>query len=288
MKMNKKLFKGNFDETVSIAGSCLQEGEQTRDLLCPNCSGGLGKEKSFSIRKEKGDIKFRCWRASCGIRGFLPFNGSIFQDSRSIPELESKDHVYARHFQGSLTRLNEEGYAFFKEKFDLEEADLAQGEVRYVPDSNRYSFPVYGPEYMMRGTSLRTFEDNTNFPKWDHYPVRRDINWIGWHIRPCNTHNQQRLAVVEDPISSLKVSRHFMCTYLNGTSMNMDKMLEIMRVGRQRGVTIALDKDATAKAIDILREWRFFLGAQAICVPIDKDLKYASDKEIKEIFTTRT
>lgn len=283
--MKSSKHKAYINETISYASLHLQDGQQTRELLCPECGGGHSKERSFAIRKEGGTISYRCWRASCGLYGRAFNNAGILQEY-SLPRIEEKQKLFGRPYQGAIRPVNADGEQYFEEQFGLAPADLAEGDIRYNPETNRYIFPVHSPRYEVRGYSLRTFDKNvTHYPKWDHYPNKEDINWLGWHIRPYVMHEAGPIVVVEDPISSLKVSRQFVCTYLNGTSLNYEKLAEILKVGRIKGICIALDKDATSKAIDMLSQWSFYLGGGAArAVPVEQDLKYVSDAEISKLF----
>jgi hypothetical protein len=277
--------KQHLRETISLLAAGLKSGQQTRDVLCPQCNGGNSQEKSFSIRRESLiKIWYKCWRASCRLRGVIDSVGGFVADSPWEQEADKRPDVeiQGRRYEGMLGPLTEDHKKFLAGKYGLDEKDLDEGEVR-LADSGRFAFHVHSPSYAVRGLTLRTFETNSKFPKWDHYPVRNDLLWAGWYIRPEITHTFRPIVVVEDPISALKVSRHYLSCYLMGTDISPDKLSEILRIGRDRSVVIALDKDATAKASELLKKWSFFLGQNTRCVQLEKDLKYATNSEIRAI-----
>lgn len=60
-------------------------------------------------------------------------------------------------------------------------------------------------------------------------------------------------------------------------------LLEILEItGVKKEIILALDRDATSKALKFIVEWRF-LAPNFRAVPLSKDLKYSTDSEIKEI-----
>jgi hypothetical protein len=210
-------------------------------------------------------------------------NAGILQEYRAKEPI--KDRARGRKFVGEYRPINSDGYEFFYNEFGLSEYDLDSADVYYVPESNRYAFPVNSPWYVERGVSLRTFEKDSGFPKWDHYPHVTGEIWMGWYIQPNCANEAGPVVIVEDPISALKVSTQFICGYLNGTELNYDKLSEILKVGRKKGVRFALDKDATHKAINILKEWAFYLGAEDVtAVPLEQDLKYSAPRDIRDLF----
>lgn len=272
----------HFVETISIASGAMQDGEQTREMICPQCGGGQSKEKSFCIRVFEGRVHYRCYRASCRLRGSLLRKGTLLEPT-TAPQVRGVPSTYTRKYYGTLRPMPSDGYNLFESRFGLQPHDIDFAEILYAPESSRFSFPVFSPDWGRRGVSLRSFKEGVQ--KWDHYPqCDVKIPWMGWYIRPAVTYPESAVVVTEDPISSLKVSRQFISCYLNGTDVNVDKLYEIMRLGRRRGVVFALDPDASAKAVEIVREYSFYLGGTGRAVSCPKDPKYLSDKEIRELF----
>ena len=290
--MQERLYRKRktLHEVISMSATGLFVGEQTRDILCPVCFGGGTKEKSFSIRREEGRILYKCWRASCGIKGVLNSLGSLVTDHHPT---DLKEVFTGRRYSSMLGPLTLEGQKLFHDKFGLTLDDLHEARVSYAPQEDRYAFPVNSPSYQARGYIVRSFHNNkTKWPKWDAFQnLSGGVGnpWQGWYIRikPPYDFSHRKVVVVEDPISALKISRHFRSCFLNGTNLDLEKLLEIHKVAGNYGMVFALDKDATAKAIDLVRQYQFFVGNQATCVHLEKDAKYMSDDEIVAAFGTK-
>lgn len=282
-------YTGLMNETISMAATGLKVGERTRDVLCPFCDGGQSKEKSFSIFKAGPDeIKYRCWRLTCNKKGIVTSTGEFFKGEPDALKLITSESGIStavgharRYFSGVLGTIKESGYELFLAKFGLTANDLKAGRVFHEPRTDRYIFPVESPRGGLRGYTLRTFDEKSNFPKWDHYPNLEADTWMGWYVRPNVMMNP--VVIVEDPISALKVSRHFVCGYLMGTELSLVKLTEILKFAGGVRVRLALDGDAYNKSIEIIKKWSFFINDSVDCVRLEKDLKYSSDREIKSI-----
>lgn len=87
--------------------------------------------------------------------------------------------------------------------------------------------------------------------------------------------------MVEDQISSLKVSRKFPSVALLGTALNHYKLKELLSFGNP--LVLALDSDAYNKAIIQLEQFKFFLDKKCRVVQLGKDLKYETDSAIADI-----
>ena len=59
-------------------------------------------------------------------------------------------------------------------------------------------------------------------------------------------------------------------------------LLEIVSVVGNNELILALDRDATSKALKFVVQWRF-LAPNFRAVPLSKDLKYNTDSQIVEI-----
>lgn len=276
------LRKQVLNETIALSAISLKPGEQTRAILCPSCSGGGTNEKSFSLRKEEDRILYRCWRSSCDVKGIIGHNGSLIEEHSAQEPIRDKP---LRKYEKPLVQITKNGLDLFQEKFGMTNEDLLEGNVLWNKEEDRYVFPVWSPHYSRRGLTIRTFNEGTIHPKWDAYPLFQQIPWLGWFVRSKITWAGKPVVVVEDPISALKISRQFKVAFLNGTNLDLEKLLEIGKVAGQAGVIIALDKDATEKSIKLLRQYAFFIGNSGTCAHLEVDAKYMSDHEILAAFT---
>ena len=65
----------NARDTVLLDYASLAEGERKSGQLCPMCSGGSGRERSFSVGRNNNHLAFICFRASCSFKGRIPLTG---------------------------------------------------------------------------------------------------------------------------------------------------------------------------------------------------------------------
>jgi hypothetical protein len=141
--------------------------------------------------------------------------------------------------------------------------------------------PVCSPLGVVRGVEVRRSKvqvPHVSGPKTEPYRVL-DEPWLGWY----RTIDSGPVVLVEDAISALKVSRHFQVACLHGSHITLEMLLEILEItGVKQEIILALDRDATGKALKFIVEWRF-LAPNFRAVPLSKDLKYSNDAEIKEI-----
>lgn len=277
--------RSTLQQTIAMSAAALTPGDRTRDILCPNCFGGNSKEKSFAIQKEKGKILYKCWRATCNIKGVIDDNGSLVEHHHPS---ELKETHPGRRYQGVLGPIPTKGNQLFWDKYRLIAEDLREAGVTYCASEERYAFPVNNPVYQSRGLTLRSF-DNAKALKWDHYQnfSAPGNPWMGWYIRP-NPTGSRKVVVVEDAISALKISRQFKSCFLNGTNLSLEKLLEISKVAGDNGIIFALDKDATSKAIELARSYAFFVGDKVSCALLPQDAKYLTDTQIRELFDPPT
>lgn len=87
--------------------------------------------------------------------------------------------------------------------------------------------------------------------------------------------------VVEDIPSANKMDRYYPCVALLGTHLNEEKLSYLLNLGI-RHVIIALDNDATRKAVMLSRKF----CVNTTILPLQRDLKDETDERLKEIATS--
>lgn len=103
-----------------------------------------------------------------------------------------------------------------------------------------------------------------------------DEPFAGWFW--SDTSDPRRIVIVEDVFSAIKVARQYYTVCLCGTNISLDNIFEILKYSDN--VVIALDKDATKKALEYKQKYRFICPNIQVAV-LDKDLKYEPDDEIR-------
>jgi DNA primase len=91
--------------------------------------------------------------------------------------------------------------------------------------------------------------------------------------------------VVEDQWSAMRLWQEGVSAVaLLGTHINHERAVEISSVSRD--VLIALDKDATARAIQYATQYRYAFNAKVIA--LEKDIKDTSIEELKQLIHDST
>jgi DNA primase len=166
-------------------------------------------------------------------------------------------------------------------KYGITRNDMARGRWRYAPDVGAYMFPVMGPRGVERGVVLRYYDGRTN--KAISYKDDPAAPWIGWYVKPKPWKQAyDRIVLVEDPVSALKLSRFVTTVCLLGTALNEIEAAEIAAL-RPHGVTIALDEDATNTAYR-LKQTYALLFDQCDVVQLRRDVKDMSVRDIRQLF----
>lgn len=265
----------HFSATVEI-------GTTSRDELCPFCGGGETHERAFAVtRTSEAEVVYKCHRASCGRAGRLAVWGFRLRQidfgevPNSTPE-ESKSFT-PRLYTGDTRELGEEWASELLDLYGIRSDEATRLGWRTEIGSGNLVCGVYSQLGVVRGVEVRRSKiqiPHVAGPKTISYRFL-DEPWLGWY-RAIST---GPTILVEDTISALKVSRHFQTVCLHGSHISLEQLLEILGVVGNSEIILALDKDATSKALKFVVEWRF-LAPNFRCVPLKQDLKYEADAEI--------
>lgn len=267
---------------VALTGAHMNDGESSRAELCPSCFGGSSGERAFSIMRSGNTIFFKCFRASCAIRGSTDVYGTL-GDTKI--ELVPKAVDRRRFFTGKLIPLQPDHHKLLGSKYGIWAEEFHDARVLFDPQEGRFSFPVLSPSGLVRGMSLRSFDPHKL--KWDHYREDWLNPWMAWYERPYVSKSKP-LIIVEDQISALKVSRSYLAVAILGTHLNLEMVQEIGMIADQRQVLLALDKDATAKAVEFVDQFKFFTNGRFAAMALDKDIKFMSTPEVLSLVGAHT
>lgn len=253
----------------------------TERTECPWCGGGESNEHAFAVtRVSEAEAKYCCHRASCGRRGRLAVWGfRLLQVSDS--STEERKSFTPRLYTDQTRELGDEWAAELLDLYEIRREEAHWSGWRTELVSGNLVCPVRSPLGVGRGIEVRRSKvqiPHVASPKTESYRVL-DEPWMGWYRRT----ETGPVILVEDAISALKISRHFQVACLHGSHLTLEMLLEILEItGVSQEIVIALDRDATSKAIKFAAEWRF-LAPNFRSVPLSKDLKYSTDKEILAI-----
>ena len=257
------------------------EAGTTKRAECPWCGGGQEGEKSFAVsRTSAAEALYICHRATCGRRGRLAVWGfRLEQLSDNSPTTEQQ--FTPRLYTCDTEELGEEWAAELLDTYGITRDEAVGVNWRVESHSGNLVVPICSRIGAVRGVEVRRSKVQVpivSSPKTKSYKFL-DEPWMGWY-RKVTTGTT---VLVEDPISALKVSRHFQVGCLHGSHLDLERLLEALEiVGGSNDLVLALDKDATIKALKFVVQWRF-LAPNLRAVPLSKDLKYSTDEEIKQI-----
>lgn len=264
------------------------ENGTTERTECPWCGGGDGREPAFAVtRTTEAEALYKCHRASCGRAGRLAVWGFQVGTSQGPGGIvldpspkEGKSFTPRLHTRNTH-QLGEEWAAELLDLYEIQRGEAVRVGWRAEVNSGNLVIPVHTSNGVVRGIEVRRSKVQVPLvpsPKTESYRFL-DGPWLGWY-RDVRT---GPIVLVEDAISALKVSRQFQTVCLHGSHVSLDMLLEALSIaGGKSELVLALDKDATSKALKFIVEWRF-VAPNFRAVPLFQDLKYSSDEEIRRI-----
>jgi ribosomal protein L37AE/L43A len=221
----------------------IRSGETKRGN-CPKCH----RYNTFTLSREGNTIKWNCYSASCSYSGI-----------KNNPHMSLEDIRFNYHQQ---QRNKTKGTQNVRTTDD--------------PLERRVAFMIQkdGENVDAIGRALDVWRK----PKWKRY---NDIDTA--IIVPFDAPPQSNLIIVEDIISAWKAVTYLEDTDampLLGTSLSTNNLNKIWNT--YNSVTIALDKDATDKAINMSR--RIFVGVDKCkVVALELDVKDMTVEEIQNV-----
>lgn len=264
------------------------ENGTTDRTMCPWCGGGESHEPAFAItRTSEAEALYKCHRASCGRSGRLAVWGfrlrqiSFGEGQVSDSSAETGESFTPRLYTGDTLELGDEWATELLDLYEIRREEATREGWRTELGTGNLVVPVRSHLGVERGVEVRRSKIQIPYakgPKTSPYRVL-DEPWMGWY----RTIKSGPTFLVEDAISALKVSRHFQVVCLHGSHISLEMLIEIISVVGNKEMVLALDRDATSKALKFIVEWRF-IAPNFRAVPLSKDMKYLSDKEIKDTY----
>ena len=230
---------------------------------CPAC----GRVHTFSVTDTGFERLWYCFHADCHTKGstgvqLTKDNSKVAFKERIVKQTDNDEFEIPSTFV-SLSR-NKEAEEYVKRVASYDAYLNGLVDIRYDLQQDRVVYLVKslsnGRVVDARGRSLTNRK-----PKWRRYGNSR-------HPFICGT--SCAVFVVEDCPSACSVSVLVSGLSLMGTTL-LDEHIEVIK--KYKKVYIALDKDATSKAILILKKLRNYVPTQLIV--LNKDLK---DMELGE------
>jgi len=105
---------------------------------------------------------------------------------------------------------------------------------------------------------------------------------MGWYRGVGGGLAAPAVVLVEDVLSAAKVAMAgYKTASLMGCDLSLDKLAEAQAAAQGQVVVLALDRDATTKAIELVSKYSFLSGGNLIPLLLSKDLKYHDIEEIQ-------
>jgi len=261
-----------YNELKLLAGD-VPKGTTANGLSCPFCRGGRHGEKALTVTvRDDGATLFICHRASCSKAGRIYPNGSVTANT----DTDQPPRFVPRVYQGKTRVLNSYERGILEANYGLTYRELNFHRLCIDVETERLVIRLLGPDGTLRGHQLSCMPNNPLVPKALTYK-EKDLPFNGWFA--TENSDWTKLVLVEDAISAMRVARQYPCVSLMGTTISQEALFEMLQV--QDHLVIALDRDASAKALDYQKKYKF-VAPQIRVALLEKDLKWLPDAEIKE------
>jgi len=253
--MSPKWLKG-YVESLTIA----PYGRYRSD--CPLC----GKPNTFSVTDNGFERLWNCFHADCHTKGGTGI--SLTKDNskqafvkRQVKEEVTKvDFVVPDTFVSLSRNINAENYVKEVQSYDAYLDGLA--DIRYDFQRDRVVYLVKDGDKVIDATGRAL---SNSKPKWLRY---------GTSKMPFVCGLTDNLFVVEDCPSACSISNIVTGMALMGTSL-LDSHIQVIQ--NYKKIFVALDKDATRKAVDIVRHLSNYVPTKLVV--LKKDLKNMEREE---------
>ena len=253
--MSPKWLKG-YVESLSIP----PHGRYRSD--CPLC----GKPNTFSVTDNGFERLWYCFHADCHTKGGTGISLTKDNSSQAFTKRQTKeesatvDFVVPDTFVSLSRNINAENYVKQVHSYDAYLDGLA--DIRYDFQRDRVVYLVKDGDKVIDATG-RTLGDNK--PKWLRY---------GTSKQPFVCGLADIIFLVEDCPSACSVSNTVTGIALMGTSL-LDSHIQVIQ--NYKKIFVALDRDATRKAVDIVRHLSNYVPTKLVV--LKKDLKNMEREE---------
>jgi DNA primase len=190
----------------------------------------------------------------------------------------------AKPYIPKLVQLPESVIEYLKERYELDEGKIQkQGWAWTYWMGGALAMPIRNRWFNVVGFNLRTLKA----PKRSRIilcdPSSEVLAYYIAESEPAGILNNAHLPllVVEDQLSALKASKWLNSVALCGTNLSDGKVVDLTKT-HAKHVIIALDNDASHKAVDYLRKYSVFFDKLSVLL-LDKDIKDCSENEIVKL-----
>lgn len=244
-----------------------------------------GNKNTFIVNTVNGELLFYCFHASCNLKGKTNAELSIdvLRDmgDQLLNNVFSPDNLYGgqrdieayispEYFTGALQ--NHDCYKFLSRYNLLSYYERNVDRIRYDPKLHRCVFILKDYDNVCMGAVGRSLS-YSNLPRWYVYHRECGTPFIVVLRSPL-----EKAILVEDCVSAVTGSTITNSIALLGTNIPSECITYLLPFHK---LYIALDADATGKALKLQKELSFYRETNII--PLKKDLKYFTNDELLEL-----
>lgn len=268
----------------------LEAGTSATSLVCPRCAGGAKKDKSFSVTRTSSKVLFKCHRATCGYRGVVQVTPSAStldnKEGGKVPQ--SGNYIFRAPrdttYRGPTEGLPPDIVETLSRRWSLSEWHLNRWSVRYINRGTfrgfcgRIALPVIDPETGTKAGLLVRSLDARDKPKTLLYSTCTSSLYT-------STSSTSTLVLVEDVISSIRLSKHVHSLALLGTSLSTSKASIVQSLVTKlkiNNIVLALDKDALHCSLVQVNKLKLVVQVPVQVVALDKDIKDLTEEELTQ------
>jgi|TARA_R100000084_G_scaffold108973_2_gene73320 hypothetical protein len=231
---------------------------------CPVC----GKKNTFSVSDDGMQRLWFCFHADCNVKGRTGITLTkdyakhvLHKSNVTVKVSEPTTNFELPHTFVSLSR-NLDAELYLKSVHAYPAYLAGHADIRYDFKKNRVVFVVKDGNKTV--DAIGRSMDGSN-PKWYRY---------GNSKKPFVVGNHDRAVIVEDCASACTISDKFTGVALLGTSLLQDYLPSLFHYQK---IFVALDKDATDKAIDMVKTLCRIVPTKLMVLP--RDLKNMTKDE---------
>jgi len=231
---------------------------------CPVCG-----DRTFSVTRTLGKVKFQCFRASCPSKG-------VIDTAATGQELKERLRDKAEYF-GPVPFVIPDHWRFcseseackqFLHKYNITKAYSHRTfRAAFDPIENRIVFLIMH-EAKCYGAVGRALDDSTK-------PKARNYHETQYYPFVCG--DKSEAVLVEDCTSAVKISDYYTGIALCGTNLH-DEF--ISSISAYKTIIVALDNDAKTKSHEIASRIRQYTNAKVRF--ISKDIKDMNETELNQ------
>ncbi len=230
---------------------------------CPICGG----KDTLSVDKYDGEVRYICFKASCGTRGVSDYHVSSDQLKKRLTKIKESNGEYVLDPKFILGIGNEDCIRMLEKYHCLDAYKKQLFRCGYDPSQNRLVIFITDDNGAIVGAVGRILKGRKGMPKTFNYHI--DQPFI------CGDANNDTLVLVEDVFSAISVTRieGLSGMALLGTNL---KTNYIPKIRSYATVIIALDADAKNKALAIKKQLDFYHRHVRVSF-LEKDIKDIND-----------